>query len=605
MEMNAEINKNIMKKIYNATIYLAHDNNREKICKEMMLTMYKLIKILLCTTLLAVLWSPFDALAELVVTRTAEHMVHVGANPAGTSMMINVRRGTLFSTLYAGVRSDTHGDHNAPSWDITPMTTGGLNFVFGSGENPPWDVNQIGFTLLITGPPFGELGTEIALSGMELGTDVLVPVTVQAGDNLNVTMWRLGPGTGQLRLAINGSIVYDDIYTSFPVGYRNISVGLRINYTTYTLYPPLFETPLDLEAHVGDVLDVYAGLFGRWGYSTSRTIPNLGSILLAPESMAILPEITTDNLTYTSIGSFPLSYEMRDDHSLSAEPQYMIDDTVTTRVRSIIIRTLTLPTLLITYGHNTKGPDGYTDISDIPYDPTTPGLLPCGGEEGWTNRRLDIISSAGTITGKFAIHNIMTGNPTIRSFFDTAERINHNLESTTTSGTSVYAEITDTTDFNLQLAPVTTGLVKIDVTPPVGALSHGGNWDFTDLSTDALSQLSVTRPTKMAFSDDLSSLIPPTFGWEEVGSHSMNATGVFDVWVWATDKAGNEHIVKALSAMPFTAREVTISKDTDRGATLHTHDCPFATLPVLDASCSSCTVGAKDRKSTRLNSSHT
>jgi hypothetical protein len=337
----------------------------------------------------------------------------------------------------------------------------------------------------------------------------------------------------------------------------------------------------DLRRELGSTINWIDEITATWGASTNNKIPPMGEIKPVSLTNGMCP-ILTDNLTtYTKIGTALHSYEIRDTQSLS--PDYPFDNTFTTTSRRITVYTPTAPTLRIRYA--TTADAGFASES---YNPHAPLL--CGGEDGWTKQPLDISIDPGSIVGTFDTMLLLPDlNTTATNGI--ATRTNYHMESPNDTGTSIFGRLTAVGDASNELSGTVDGLIKIDRTSPIPAVTHEGEFNFTDNSTDALSGMSLTRPSKIAFSE-------PEGAQPEIDAFTIfedipimpNRT--YDVWVLATDKAGNVAITRVLSDIFLANKVVEITKDTDHGATLHVAGCPEAASVSVDNCTSECSAGA-------------
>ena len=354
-------------------------------------------------------------------------------------------------------------------------------------------------------------------------------------------------------------------------------------------YAPKIVMSANIIKNVGDLYDPLDGIEATWGYSTGRRIPSDGEIYHVDNIGLWDPRLTNTGEQYESIGVNLCTYEVRDTHALYTHSN--IDNTVTTTSRTITVKTALVPTLNIVFNA------AAVDAQPIPLLPNTQYnsedlLTPSGGESGWTNQPLDITADPDTILGTF--DNVLTvgAQPKITVTNGIATLHNYHIESSSMAGTPVSAVLTAVGDATNELSGTALALIKIDLTPPIASATYDGGFSFTDASEDALSGLSAIRyKTQIAFTTPVSDMNPPTTGWEDLDNHTMSTQGNYDVWVRATDKAGNEHTMKVFADL-FVGGEVSITKETDVGAVLHEAICLNFESITLEAGCgSACSIG--------------
>ena len=334
-------------------------------------------------------------------------------------------------------------------------------------------------------------------------------------DRSDVTYrWRMVVDIGDGRIS--------ESYYGIPNEHSNFDIGLELHTRIETVAPYVFENP-NLRRSLGEDIDWTYGIRARWGHTTSNIIPDLGEIRITSLIEGTDPVLSDNLSTYTRIGTSEHTYEIRDDHSLS--PEYPFDNTFTTTTRTITVYTPAAPILRKQYAPTADS----ALIGDI-YNPLLP--LPCGGESGWTNQPLDISIDPDTIIGTFDTQ-LTLPDFSITATNAIATRSNYHIESPNTLGTPVSGILTAVGDASNLLSGVVNGLVKIDKTPPIPAATHVSGYDFADDSTDALSGISLTRPSQIAFSAP--SGPQPTPG----DFHTFDAIptmpdGTYDVWVCST-----------------------------------------------------------------------
>jgi hypothetical protein len=359
-------------------------------------------------------------------------------------------------------------------------------------------------------------------------------------------------------------------------------------FQTVTTVPPVVTAAPNMTRWTGAELDLTDGVTGRWGHSGNITIPSAGEIKYVGGPDHTAGDLSLDGIHYTTIGAYLCVYELRDDHSLSA--LYPEDTTMTLAQRWVTIKTSATPTLGVVYNGSAVTKLGETMVSNTIYDGGM-NLTLCGGESGWTNQPLDISAEPDTILGTFDTLLTVGNHPKITVTNGVATLHNYHIESPST-GTPASAVLTAVGDATNELSGTALELIKIDLTPPIASATYDGGFSFTDASEDALSGLSAIRyKTQIAFTTPVSDMNPPTTGWEDLDNHTMSSQGNYDVWVRATDKAGNEHTMKVFADL-FVGGEVSITKDTDAGAVLHEAICLNFESITLEAGCgSACSIG--------------
>ena len=358
--------------------------------------------------------------------------------------------------------------------------------------------------------------------------------------------------------------------------------------TDYILYNPVILLNPAKDVVIGTPYDPSSGLLARWGYTESNQIPDHGEIKLIHESFGWDDRMSTTGALYDKVGQFECFYEIRDSHSLSTN--YPMDTTFVSTNRRITVRTPLSPNLAVVYSAVAEDsfgvllPEGTTYRHTDLYTPT-------GGESGWTNQPLEISADPETIIGTFDTVLTVGTQPNITVTNGTATLHNYHIESPT-NGTPASAVLTAVGEATNELSDTALELIKIDLTPPIASATYDGGFTFTDASEDALSGLSAIRyKTQIAFTTPVSDMNPPTTGWEDLDNHTMSTQGNYDVWVRATDKAGNEHTMKVFADL-FVGGEVSITKDTDVGAVLHEAICLNFESITLEAGCgSACGIG--------------
>ena len=362
--------------------------------------------------------------------------------------------------------------------------------------------------------------------------------------------------------------------------------------TRIILHDPIFDSLLSLDKVVGDAVNWVEGISGHWGLTTHNTIPlpvENGKITNLSLNLGTDSTISTDGLTYDGVGRVVHEILLQDAHALRTDGMYTIDNTYARRTRVVTVRTGQGPLLNITYSNGAAAADGQ-NISGA-YSPSL-AENPCGGEAGWTNQPLDITVDPSSILGTFDTVVQLPGVADVVNTNDSAVHENYHIQSDTTDGSIATGFLSEIGNTSNKLSSTETAVMKIDTTPPEANALHDGGFRFTDDSTDDLSGMSLSRPTQIAFTTPNVENVPPTEGWEPMDSHTMNTPGTYDIWIRATDKAGNTHTVKTFANHTLSG-EVIIHKDTNMGATLHTILCQNAD-DISIASCDTgCSIGAK------------
>ena len=433
-----------------------------------------------------------------------------------------------------------------------------------------------------------------------------IPVTGKSEGTLVIGhtlggMWTLFPGSetgvGQnehfvirLRLKREGSnalATVTSIVDGINVGELNTTVP-QFQTSTWVWgystpekqYKPTVKSE-DLYLPVGSAVDWLTGIEGQWGGDMTKKIPPHGEIRITSLIGGTDTTLTDDNVTFSRVGSSLHTYEIRDDHSLS--PLYPFDDTFTTTTRKINIYTTAEPVLRKHYA-----PSAAPGLSGDTYTLILP--LPCGGESGWTNQPLDISIHPDTIVGTFDIRLILTDFTTTATN-TIATRTNYYIESPDAFGTPLSGVLTAVGDESTLLSSTVNSFVKIDKTNPIPAATHISGYNFTDDSTDALSGLSITRPSEIAFSAP-SGPQPASGDFSTFDSIPIMPDGTYDVWVRATDKAGNTATERVLADIILLNGTVGLTKDTDQGATLHIAGCPDFDSIAITSCTPECSLGA-------------
>ena len=412
--------------------------------------------------------------------------------------------------------------------------------------------------------------------GLGYGTSY---IRLRSGDVLDVVVRFNNLGAdyknGQITLTHNEETVLD---TYLGFGEWNRDMLLRLTDGGFRVVNPIVTESPDLLVKVGDNINWGDGIYATWGHSTTRTIPTEGEVRVLGLTGGIHPALTDNAFTYTKIGTAELDYAVRDLHSLGLEFPY--DDSFTTVSRKITVYTDECPEIKMSYA------DGI-HIYSI-YTPNGP--LPCGGEFGWTNESIDISVEPGAIIGTFDTRLTLPDVATSATNA-IATRPYYHIESTSALGTPISGVLTAVGDASNLLSATVTGFVKIDKTNPIPAATHVSGYNFIDDSTDVLSGLSVTRPSKIAFSAP-SGLQPAPGDFSTFDTIPTMPDGTYDVWVRSTDKAGNTATERVLLDILLLNGTVELAKDTDQGATLHIAGCPDFDSVSITSCTPECSVGA-------------
>ena len=344
---------------------------------------------------------------------------------------------------------------------------------------------------------------------------------------------------------------------------------------------PIVASSPDLRVELGSAVNWIEGIRATWGTSTENEILPMGTITPKTLVGGTDPQLSSAGSVYDRVGRTEHEYEIRDDHSLSA--LYPFDNTVTRTTRDITVFAKAAPSLVTQYATNATA----VLVGEV-YDPLLP--LPCGGEIGWTNQPLDITLYPGSIVGTFDTVLTFPDSITIVPNAN-ASRSKYHIESSNTSGTPISGVLTEVGNASNLLSGTANGFLKIDKTNPIPAATHLGGYNFTDDSTDALSGLSITRATEIVFSAP-SGPQPAPGDFHTFDSIPIMPDGTYDVWVKATDKAGNTATERVLSDILLLNGTVEMTKDTDQGATLHIVACPDADSISVTSCTPECSVGA-------------
>ena len=373
----------------------------------------------------------------------------------------------------------------------------------------------------------------------------------------------------------------DVLFESTLTGHWDISEGSILSEGGVTVEAPHVVTAPHLHKRLGDNINWTEDITARWARSTWRTIPPDGEVRVVGLVDGIDPVLTDNPLTYTKIGSSLLDYEIRDNHSLDVDNP--LDNSFTSVSRRITVYTEMSPKLVKNYSSG-----AYEALIGEIYNPTLPLL--CGGESGWTNQPIDISINPDAVSGTFDTRLVLPDFTTTATN-TIATRTNYHIESPNVLGTPISGVLTAVGDASNLLSGTVNGFVKIDKTNPIPAATHISGYDFTDDSTDALSGMSLTRPSKIALSTP-SGPQPAPGDFSAFDAIPTMPDGIYDVWVQSTDKAGNTATERVLSDILLLYGTVEINKDTDQGATLHTAGCPDFDSVSITGCTPECSLGA-------------
>ena len=413
--------------------------------------------------------------------------------------------------------------------------------------------------------------------------------------NLEATGYSFSNGANAgsaYRVLLNGNELISAATTPWVTNVMSGNPKLEVYYRRPTYVNPIL-TVEDVRCGLTSNVDWFADTVATYGHTTSKVIPDDGGTLEdttigGPNNTD--DRLSSDGLTYDQIGAYIHSYTARDaDYYDTTVPFYDEDDTETTASRKISVYTTDAPDLNISYGSNAD-----SLLIGQPYDANAVVALPCGGEDGWTNKPLKIQVDPNAIPGNFdtVLREPTAAATTVANGIATFD--NYDIQ-TPVAGTTVEGILTERDDATNLLSSLVSGKVKIDTTLPIPNASHQGGISFTDLSDDAPngSGKSSTRPSLIALVP-AGTVTPPektdatSFDPDDIGPKDP---GLYDVYVWAFDKAGNE-AVEMVGAYEIDG-EVIIKKDTDKGATLHSVDCSNSASIEKEIGCTSnCIEGA-------------
>ena len=417
------------------------------------------------------------------------------------------------------------------------------------------------------------------------------PVPLEPGSIITTTITITGTSM-QFAIYIDGAR-YVHHTAAVPVGPRpEYSYGyIRVMGAIYEarFHDPVFTNLDDFRFLVGTGTHLPPDPTAHWGLTTHNTIPTMGTITKDVDSGDAGVVLSTDGTYYDRIGVKRYNFVARDDHSLSEVGWYVFDNTFAQYHRKLTIWTPLAPLFRATYADaatNTLG----NPIVGLAYDSTSP-TLPCNGEDGWTNQPINISIDPGTILGSFdTVLNIFSTPETIETN-GIATRTDYNIQSPATTGTAISGILTEIGELTNELSGIVTGTIKIDTTAPTPSAIHTSGATFIDTSTDDLSEISVLNPSKIALTP-VGDPEPPADQFTLFDDITQKPNGHYDIWVQATDKAGNVATERVLSNLYIQFGEVLITKDTDQGATLHEATCPNVSDITITSCTLGCTIGA-------------
>ena len=383
-----------------------------------------------------------------------------------------------------------------------------------------------------------------------------------------------GTGRSCLILSHGNNQIFKALNKEFGYTYLSISY---LAYTGPTHNPKPF-TFGPFRCHVDEMLEVDIPQT-TWGASTDRILPMDGGFWKVGFDGEFFPAAVLDreiwmyngnNQDKEGIGITALDAEIIDSHRVN--PWFYTDATYMHSMSRVSWYTHLAPSLSIEYSDSPLDISEHNIPSSTQYDVQSE-ILPCGGEDGWTRYPLNIRLDGDNIVGEFGsllkvgeIADQFVSGPVVF-------HANYHTESPSSLGTPVSGVLTEIGDPSNLLSGEATDTIRIDKTPPTANATYNGNFHFTDLSWDALSGLStVINPTQINFTAPADGMLEPTLGWEDITDHTMRTRGIYDVWIRATDKAGNTTVRKAFPAL-HVGGEVSITKDTDLGAVLHSEPC--------------------------------
>ena len=409
------------------------------------------------------------------------------------------------------------------------------------------------------------------------------------------------PEDGYGRVWVDDKILYEGpLPTTSTDDRAGPTVVFRIVDYSIRYVNPIVTENIDLDVTVGDTVDWGYGIAASWGESSWIIIRGDENGLVEDTTIVdgTNAVLSLSGTTFDYIGVQTHTYMIRDSHSLETTGNYAYDTSFAETSRKITVRTVDSPAIQMNYSIGAVDAN-HDSIAGLPYsvaDVTTAS----GGEAGWTNQPLDIKVNPNSIQGTFDTLLKIPTLPTVVATNSEAIYTGY-YENTPDSGitaSGVLAQVEDTSTPEIEndndLSATVYGTWKIDKTPPVVGATHDGGFSFTDTSTDALSGLSSSKPSLIAIVPN--GITPVDSDYDIFDNSPTLAQDNYDVWVWATDKAGNKHIERVFANYRLGGG-VTIEKDTNQGATLHTSNCqaPENELATIEAACENfgCTIGAK------------
>ena len=507
------------------------------------------------------------------------------------------RQGNIFEDYHTDVF--TRNDFVTQSGPIYITTKATLNGIVAWNLIPPVDNNLHVRTARLESSGARDLISEISFTN---GT----AATVSARDGGTTVLFRgsgviqIGPGSTLLFRMTNSyapglqakvEILLDDVVVYSTTSSRsavtqNYNWRLYITAPPYVYLPPI-PTTVDQYAYLGETPNWLAGVTAIWGNSPWNTIPNMGTI----ENLSVTgnpktdADLSTNALMYDRIGAKNHQFIIKDNHSNnSTSPQYAGDNTFATAFRKISVRTNDEPKLNIYYSSGATRTDGSIIADRTPYLAT--GNTASGGEEGWTNQKLDVEVDSVPILGSFdTVLKIMGESNTI-STSGIATFMQYHTQSPIADGVDATGVLTEVGVITNELSGIVTSKIKLDKTRPEPAAIYNGDGSFTDDSNDDLSGISTSlNPSRIAFST-VNGGEPAATEFTTFENIVPRMAGNYDVWVWATDKAGNKKIERVINDiyLEFPGK-VVINKRTDKGATVHISDCPNSESVSVDGGC--------------------
>ena len=360
-----------------------------------------------------------------------------------------------------------------------------------------------------------------------------------------------------MRFTVNGAT-----WQNYTMNVPNNNTTYRDYYTmrriTFTYYNPVVTSATGLTRSVGSAAVWGEGVSGRSGGPLNQTLTyaNGGVEVTNFNAAGTHTHLSSNGTTFDRVGRVTINYRLRDSHSRdTSNPNFTGDNTAVTTSRVIQVTTTQAPTLTLTYGSGSVSTTG-ASIAGSSYSSTT-STRPCGGEDGWTRHPLVLRASRGSIPAT-NIATVLRAPSMTEIVTNNADAVqsSYHVQSANTSGSNVSGVLAQVGSVSNTLSGTANATVKIDRTAPVANVTHNGNFNFTDTSSDALSGKSVTRPTQMSFvTPPTASTTPPTTGWANVNVSTPTTPGQYDVWVRATDKAGNVTTRKVFAALSRTTTQ--------------------------------------------------